>query len=83
MNRMRCVLEIINHIKYKCGEDFPIGIRYSGEEYIDGGRTLEESIKIAKLMEEFGVAFLDVSAGIFEVPAPTLDPMYYPHGRNT
>jgi 2,4-dienoyl-CoA reductase-like NADH-dependent reductase (Old Yellow Enzyme family)/thioredoxin reductase len=83
MNRMRCVLEIINHIKYKCGDDFAIGIRYSGEEYIDGGRTLDESIKIAKLMEEFGVAFLDVSAGIFEVPAPTLDPMYYPQGWNT
>jgi len=83
INRMRFVLEIIDRIKLKCGKKFPIGIRYSGEEWIEGGRTLDESIKIAKLMEEAGVAFLDISAGIFEVPGPTMDPMYYPQGWNT
>ncbi|MEW5815787.1 MAG: FAD-dependent oxidoreductase [Spirochaetota bacterium] len=83
INRMRFVLEIISRIKYKCGHDFPIGIRYSGEEWLEGARTLDESIKIAKLMEENGVAFLDISAGIFEVPGPTMDPMYYPEGWNT
>lgn len=83
INRMRFVLEIIDRIKRKCGKKFPIGIRYSGEEWIEGGRTLDESIKVAKLMEENGVAFLDISAGIFEVPGPTMDPMYYPQGWNT
>ncbi|MGC8778570.1 MAG: FAD-dependent oxidoreductase, partial [Candidatus Caldatribacteriaceae bacterium] len=83
INRMRFVLEIIDRIKMKCGKKFPIGIRYSGEEWIEGGRTLEESIRVAKLMEESGVAFLDISAGIFEVPGPTMDPMYYPQGWNT
>jgi thioredoxin reductase len=83
INRMRFVLEIVNRMKMKCGKKFPIGIRYSGEEYIEGGRTLDESVKIAKLMEGSGVAFLDISAGIFEVPGPTMDPMYYPQGWNT
>ncbi|MGQ9621841.1 MAG: oxidoreductase [Candidatus Caldatribacteriaceae bacterium] len=83
INRMRFVLEIIDRIKRKCGKHFPVGIRYSGEEWIEGGRTLDESIRVAKLMEESGVAFLDISAGIFEVPGPTMDPMYYPQGWNT
>jgi len=83
INRMRFVLEIVDRIHRKCGKDFPVGLRYSGEEYIEGGRTLEESVKVAKLMEESGVAFLDISAGIFEKPAPTMDPMYYPQGWNT
>ncbi len=83
INRMRFVLEIITRIKYKCGEDFPVGIRYSGEEWLEGSRTLDESIEIAKLFEEHGAAFLDISAGIFEVPGPTMDPMYYPEGWNT
>jgi 2,4-dienoyl-CoA reductase-like NADH-dependent reductase (Old Yellow Enzyme family)/thioredoxin reductase len=83
LSRMRFPLEIIHAIQYKCGRDFPIGIRYSGEEYIEGGRTLEESIEAAKLFEEHGVAFLDISAGIFEVPGPVMDPMYYPQGWNT
>jgi 2,4-dienoyl-CoA reductase-like NADH-dependent reductase (Old Yellow Enzyme family)/thioredoxin reductase len=83
INRMRFVLEIIERIKLKCGKRFPIGIRYSGEEWLEGARTLDESVKIAKLMEEAGLAFLDISAGIFEVPGPTMDPMYYPQGWNT
>ena len=83
MSRMRFPLEIIAGIKYKCGKDFPIGVRYSGEEWIEGGRTLAESVKIAKLFEEHGVAFLDISAGIFEIPGPACDPMYYPQGWNT
>jgi 2,4-dienoyl-CoA reductase-like NADH-dependent reductase (Old Yellow Enzyme family)/thioredoxin reductase len=81
--RMRFVLEIIHAIQYKCGRDYPIGVRISGEEWIEGGRKLEESVRIAKLFEENGVAFLDVSAGTFEVPGPITDPMCYPQGWNT
>jgi NADPH-dependent 2,4-dienoyl-CoA reductase/sulfur reductase-like enzyme len=81
--RMRFPLEIVHAIQYKCGPEFPIGIRYSGEEYIEGGRVLEETVRAAKLFEEHGVSYLDISAGIFEVPGPTMDPMYYPQGWNT
>ena len=83
MARLRFPLEIIKSIQHKCGKDFPIGIRYSGEEWIEGGRRLEESAKIAKIFEEHGIAFLDISAGIFEIPGPTCDPMPYPQGWNT
>lgn len=83
INRMRFVLEIIARIKHKCGSDFPIGVRYSGVEWVDGGRELEETIRVAELLEQQGVAFLDISAGIFEAPATVMDPMYYPQGWNT
>lgn len=82
-NRMRFVLEIISRIKYKCGTNFPIGVRYSGEEWMPGSRTLDESVEIAKELEKAGVAFLDISAGIFEAAGPTMDPMYYEEGWNT
>ena len=83
INRMRFLLEIMARIKRKCGSDFPIGVRYSGEEWIEGGRNLSESIQVAQLLEEQGAAFLDISAGIFEVPATVMDPMQYPQGWNT
>lgn len=82
INRMRFPLEIISRIKTKCGRDFPVGIRYSGDEFIEGGRDIAESVKVAKLMEEHGAAYVDISAGIFEVPGPIMDPMYYPQGWN-
>lgn len=83
INRMRFVLEILARIRYKCGADFPIGVRYSGVEWIEGGRELDESVRVAQLLEEHGAAFLDISAGIFEAPASVMDPMYYPQGWNT
>jgi len=83
INRMRFPLEIISRIKGKCGRDFPVGIRYSGDEWIEGGRELAESVKVAELMEQHGAAYLDVSAGIFEVPGTVMDPMYYQQGWNT
>ena len=83
INRMRFVLEIVNQIKQKCGRDYPIGVRYSGEEWIEGARELEESVRVAQLLQEHGVAFVDISAGIFEAPAAVMDPMYYPQGWNT
>ena len=83
INRMRFVLEIIGRIKHKCGGDYPVGVRYSGEEWLEGARELEESVRIAQLLEEQGAAFVDISAGIFEAPAAVMDPMYYPQGWNT
>jgi len=83
LDRMRFPLEIINRIQRKCGPDFAVGIRYSGEEFIQGGRELEESVRMAKLFRDAGVAFIDVSAGIFDVPGPTMDPVYYQQGWNT
>lgn len=82
-NRMRFLTEIIDAIKEKCGEDFTIGLRYSAEEWVPGGRTLGEGIEVAKLMENYGVKYLDISAGIFEVAGPVMDPSYYPQGWNT
>jgi 2,4-dienoyl-CoA reductase-like NADH-dependent reductase (Old Yellow Enzyme family)/thioredoxin reductase len=83
INRMRFVLEIISRIKLKCGQSFPIGLRYSGEEWYEGARTLEESVRIAQLMEANGLAYVDISAGLFESPGAVMDPMYYPEGWNT
>ena len=83
LNRMRFVLEIVSRIEHKCGRDFPVGVRYSGVEWIEGGRELDETVQAAELLEAQGVAFVDISAGIFEAPAAVMDPMYYPQGWNT
>lgn len=82
-NRMRFILEIIKGIQRKCGKDFPILVRYSAEEWMPGHRELQESLKIAKTLEEAGVAALDISAGTFEASETVMDPMYFHQGWNT
>jgi len=79
-NRMRLPLAIVEAIQKKCGTDFPILVRYSVDEWVPGGRELQESIKVAKVFEEAGVAALDLSQCIQESPGAGFDPMYYPEG---
>ena len=42
--RMRFLLEVIAEIRERCGEDFIIDVRISGDEYTDGGLTLNDMI---------------------------------------
>ena len=79
-NRMRFVLEIISSIQRKCGRAFPILVRYSADEWVEGGRTLEESVLVAKALEEAGVAAIDLSQCTQETPGSGFSPMYYPEG---
>lgn len=79
-NRMRFPLAIIDQIQKKCGKDFPILVRYSVDEWVSGGRELEESKLVAQVFEEAGVAALDLSQCVQESPGAGFDPMYYPEG---
>ncbi len=63
-NRMRFLLEIIANIRKKTGGDFPILCRISGADLLDGkGYGLEDTKKMAPMLEEAGVQEIDVMAG--------------------
>ena len=79
-NRMRFPLAIIDSVKKKCGRDYPVLVRYSVDEWIPGGRELEESIEVARVFEQAGVAAVDLSQCVQERPGAGFDPMYYPEG---
>lgn len=79
-NRLRFVMEIVNSIHRKCGRDYPVLVRYSADEWIEGGRDLKETIIVAKALEEAGVAAIDLSQCIQETPGSGFSPMYYPEG---
>lgn len=76
--RMRFPLEIIKRIKAIVGPDFPIIFRISGDEYIEGGLTIEDTKKIAKRLEEAGVHCISVSAGIYEADPSWFAKIYPP-----
>ncbi|MHC1787775.1 MAG: FAD-dependent oxidoreductase [Christensenellales bacterium] len=79
-NRLRFVLEIVSSIRRKCGKAFPVLVRCSADEWIAGGRDLQETILVAKALEEAGVAAIDLSQCIQETPGSGFSPMYYPEG---
>lgn len=71
-NRLRFAKEIIEAIKRGAGKNFPIIYRYGLTHYLDGGRTIEEGVQMAKLLETYGVDALDIDSGCYENN-------YYPH----
>jgi 2,4-dienoyl-CoA reductase-like NADH-dependent reductase (Old Yellow Enzyme family)/thioredoxin reductase len=82
-NRMRFPLAIVDQIHKKCGKGFPVLVRYSFDEWIPNGRTLDEGVEIARVLERAGCAAVDLSMGLQESPGAGFDPMPYPQGWAT
>jgi 2,4-dienoyl-CoA reductase-like NADH-dependent reductase (Old Yellow Enzyme family) len=61
--RMRFPTRVIEEIQASAGRDFPIIYRFSADEFLDGGRGLDESLEVARRLEHLGVAMLDITAG--------------------
>jgi len=78
-NRLRLPLEIIEAIKQSAGEDYAIICRLSVEEFMEGGHTIEDSKKVAAVLEASGVEAINVYVGWHECPVPTVQ-MLVPRG---
>jgi len=79
-NRMRFPIEVIHNIRRKIGPSFPLMFRMSGEERVPGGRTLDESRVIARMIEEAGIDALDVSVGVSGSSQYIIAPSVLPPG---
>ena len=62
-NRTRILVNIIQGIRKKVEPGFPIFIKISADEYCEGGITIEESLKIGKILEDSGAWAITPSAG--------------------
>jgi 2,4-dienoyl-CoA reductase-like NADH-dependent reductase (Old Yellow Enzyme family)/thioredoxin reductase len=65
-NRARFPLQVLAGVRCVAGPAFPIGYRMSAEEYIDGGLTIDESVRFAEMLAKAGIDLIDVSGGIYE-----------------
>lgn len=85
-NRMRFLEEIVTGIRTECGNDFPLLVRLSVEEYTntigfpDDGLRLPEGVLIAKRLEQLGVDAIDVSSGTYETMNTAWEPASYEQG---
>ncbi|MCK4791000.1 MAG: FAD-dependent oxidoreductase, partial [Desulfobacteraceae bacterium] len=80
LGRMTFPLEIVQGIRGEVGRDYPLLFRFAADEFIDGGMNLEESKKVAKILEEAGVDALDIAAGTYDSIAVGVDAMSSPQG---
>jgi len=79
-NRARFGLDIVRACRAEVGAGFPIGVRISADEYLDGGFNLEESRIFAQWLEAAGADYLHVSASNYETVEMQCPTSYQPHG---
>ena len=71
-NRARFGMEVIQAIKKACGGDYPVIMRHSGAELMEGGNSLEDSARIAKLFEQAGADAISIQVGWHESKVPSV-----------
>ena len=93
-NRLRFAREVVEEIKSRCGEDFPVALRYSvksmikdwregalpGEEFEEKGRDIAEGLEAAKLLVQYGYDALDTDVGTYDAWWWNHPPMYQEKG---
>ena len=79
-NRARFMLDIVAAVRAAAGEDFPLLFRISGDECSEGGFDIADAARVAKWLEEAGVAAISVSAGNWYALHMTIPPMSMEHG---
>jgi len=62
-NRMRVMTQVIQAVRREVGSDFPMGIRFDGEECIKDGYTLKDAREMALRMARLAADWISVSAG--------------------
>ena len=80
LNRMRFPLKIVADIRAKCGKDFGVGFRISCDEFVPGGRTIEDTKAMAVFLEDAGIDVLHVSAGVYASADKIVPASSTPHG---
>lgn len=92
-NRLRLLRETVEGIHRECGQDYPVIVGLGVKSYIkalnkaslfgdqEAGRTVEESMEIAKKLEEMGIAAIMCDTGIYDSFYYACPPSYLPKGH--
>ncbi len=83
-NRVRFLDEIYAAVRANVGDDYPVQVRFSANEFIPGGRTEAESYQLARHMDELGIDAINVSNGVYasDMKHQVIAPMFSDHAFN-
>lgn len=83
-NRLGFPIEVIQEVRSKVGENYPLIFRLCANEYLEDaeGITLDLAKKIAPRLVEAGIDILHITGGIGETGDHLIQPLYYDHCYN-
>jgi len=71
-NRSRLLLQVVEAVRTAVPESTPVMVRISATDWVDGGWTVDDSVRLSTLLREAGVDLVDVSSGgnaLADIPA--------------
>jgi 2,4-dienoyl-CoA reductase-like NADH-dependent reductase (Old Yellow Enzyme family) len=80
-HRVRLPLEVLAAVRARVGPDYVVGVRYLGDEVIEGGSRVDDAAWFAVKFAEAGVDYLSVSKGgrFEDAKQPKLGEAVYPY----
>jgi 2,4-dienoyl-CoA reductase-like NADH-dependent reductase (Old Yellow Enzyme family) len=67
-NRARMLLFAVNTVRTVVGPDFPISVKLNSADFQRGGFDFEDSLQVAKWLQNAGVDLIEISGGSYEQP---------------
>ena len=63
--RLRILVEIVEEIRSRCGDHYPLGVRLSGEDYLPGGLTIDDTRALAGALQQAApVDYVSLTTGL-------------------
>lgn len=62
-NRIRILLEVLDAIRSVTADSFPVIVRISSTDWVEGGWDIEQSVQLAQKLKESGADLIDASSG--------------------
>ena len=62
-NRVRLLLEVTTAVQEVWPKGYPVFVRLSATDWVEGGWTIEDTVRLAKLLKAQGVDLIDCSSG--------------------
>jgi 2,4-dienoyl-CoA reductase-like NADH-dependent reductase (Old Yellow Enzyme family) len=64
--RARVLIETLRGVKAACGGDFPVIVKLNATDFLEGGLTPDEAVRIAQMLDANGIDGIEVSGGMAE-----------------
>jgi len=90
-NRMRFALDAYRAVRREVGAAFPVWIKINGEDFLEGGATLDDAAALGAALAAEGIDAIEVSGGTggsgklgsarTDIAAPEDEAYFLPHAR--
>lgn len=64
-NRAKLLIEVYKEVRQRVGASFPVMVKINSEDFLEGGFTTHEMIKVAHMLEDLGIDTIEMSGGTF------------------